>query len=432
MKDAYIVQSIRTPGCKRNKGAFKDTRPEDLLSFILKSAMDRTPNLEMNDVDDIMIGCAFPEAEQGLNIGRIASQIAGFPVKVSGATVNRFCASGLEAIALATLRVMSGWSDVVIGGGLESMTYVPMGGNIPRPHPEYSKKHADLYVSMGITAENVANRYKSDVVIGGGLESMTYVPMGGNIPRPHPEYSKKHADLYVSMGITAENVANRYKISRKEQDELAYSSQMKAAEAKNKKLFTELVPTPAHKFVQDKDGIYRRETFIVDHDDGIRPSTLEGLAGLNPVFAAGGTVTAGNSSQTTDGAAATIIMSGEKVEALGLKPVAKLKYYTTVGCNADEMGVGPRYAIPKLLNMAGMDLEDIGLFEINEAFASQAVYCIKELGIDMEKVNIHGGAIALGHPLGCTGAKLCATLLANMKERGVKYGIESMCIGQET
>ena len=378
MRDAYIVQSIRTPGCKRNKGAFKDTRPEDLLSFILKSAIDKTPSLEMNDVDDIMIGCAFPEAEQGLNIGRIASQIAGFPVKVSGATVNRFCASGLEAIALAALRVMSGWSDVVIGGG---------------------------------------------------LESMTYVPMGGNIPRPHPEYSKKHADLYVSMGITAENVANRYKISRKEQDELAYSSQMKAAEAKNKKLFTELVPTPAHKFVQDKDGIYRRETFIVDHDDGIRPSTLEGLAGLNPVFAAGGTVTAGNSSQTTDGAAATIIMSGEKVEALGLKPVAKLKYYTTVGCSADEMGVGPRYAIPKLLNMAGMDLEDIGLFEINEAFASQAVYCIRELGIDMEKVNIHGGAIALGHPLGCTGAKLCATLLANMKERGVKYGIESMCIG---
>ena len=379
MRDAYIVQSIRTPGCKRNKGAFKDTRPEDLLSFILKSAMDRTPNLEMNDVDDIMIGCAFPEAEQGLNIGRIASQIAGFPVKVSGATVNRFCASGLEAIALAALRVMSGWSDVAIGGG---------------------------------------------------LESMTYVPMGGNIPRPHPEYSKKHADLYVSMGITAENVANRYKVSREEQDEFACSSQLKSAEARNKKLFTELVPTPAQKFVQDKDGVYRRETFIVDHDDGIRSSTtLEGLAGLNPVFAAGGTVTAGNSSQTTDGAAATIIMSGEKAEALGLKPVAKLKYYTTLGCSADEMGVGPRYAIPKLLNMAGMDLEDIGLFEINEAFASQAVYCIRELGIDMDKVNIHGGAIALGHPLGCTGAKLCATLLANMKERGVKYGIESMCIG---
>ncbi len=379
MRDAYIVQSIRTPGCKKSKGAFKDTRPEDLLAFILKTAVDKTSGLEMGDVEDIMIGCAFPEAEQGLNIGRVAAQIAGFPVQVSGATVNRFCASGLEAISLAALRVMSGWSDIVIGGG---------------------------------------------------LESMTFVPMGGNLPRPHPEYSKKHAGLYVSMGITAENVASQYNISRKEQDEFAYLSQMKAAEAMNKKLFTEIVPTPAYRYVPDKNGIYRKETFLVDHDDGIRPSTtLDGLANLNPVFAAGGTVTAGNSSQTTDGAAATIIMSAEKADALDVKPIAKLKYYTTVGCKAEEMGVGPRYAIPKLLKMAGMDLSDIGLFEINEAFASQAVYCVRELGIDMDRVNIHGGAIALGHPLGCTGAKLCATLLANMKERGVKYGIESMCIG---
>ena len=379
MRDAYIVQSTRTPGCKKSKGAFKDTRPEDLLSFILKSAIDKTPNLEMKDVDDIMIGCAFPEAEQGLNIGRIASQIAGFPVQVSGATVNRFCASGLEAIAQASLRVMSGWSDIVIGGG---------------------------------------------------LESMTFVPMGGNLPRPHPEYSKQHANLYVSMGITAEIVANRYNVSREEQDEFAYHSQLKAATALNKELFTEIVPTPAHKFVNDKNGTYKKETFFVKDDDGIRPSTtMEGLANLNPVFALGGTVTAGNSSQTTDGAAASIIMSAQKLDALGLKPIAKLKYYTTVGCKAEEMGVGPRYAIPKLLDMAGMDLDHIGLFEINEAFASQAVYCIRELGIDMDRVNIHGGAIALGHPLGCTGAKLCATLLANMKERGVQYGIESMCIG---
>lgn len=379
MKEAYIVQSVRTPGCKRNKGAFKDTRPEDLLSSILKSAIDETPNLEMSDVDDIMIGCAFPEAEQGMNIGRIASQIAGFPTGVSGSTINRFCASGLEAIVLTSLRVMAGWADVAIGGG---------------------------------------------------LESMTFVPMGGNLPRPHPEYTKKHADLYVSMGITAENVANRYKISREEQDELAYNSHMKASEAMNKKLFTEIVPTPAHKFVQGEDGTYKKETFIIDYDDGIRATTtMEALANLNPVFAAGGTVTAGNSSQTTDGAAATIIVSAEKAKDLGLKPIAKLKYYTTVGCRADEMGVGPRYAIPKLLKLAGMDIKDIGMFEINEAFASQAVYCIKELGIDINKVNIHGGAIALGHPLGCTGAKLCATLLANMKERGVKYGIESMCIG---
>jgi acetyl-CoA acyltransferase len=351
------------------------------LSFILNAAIEKTPHLEKRDVDDIMIGCSFPEGEQGFNIGRIASQIAGFPVEVSGATVNRFCSSGLEAIALAALRVMAGWSDIVIGGG---------------------------------------------------VESMTFVPMGGNIPRPHPEYTKKHADLYTSMGITAENVAKRYHISREEQDEFAYNSQMKATNAMNRKLYTEIVPTPATQFVQQKNGTFKKETFLIDYDDGIRPTTtLEGLTGLNPVFAADGTVTAGNSSQMTDGAAATIIMSDEKVKALGLKPVAKFKYYTTVGCRPDEMGVGPKYAIPKLLKLSGMDIKAIDLFEINEAFASQAVHCLKELGIDQEtdKINIHGGAIALGHPLGCTGAKLCATLLANMKERGVKYGIEAMCIG---
>lgn len=379
MKDAYIVTSIRTPGCRRNKGAFKDTRPEDLLSFILTAAVEKTENLEKKDVDDIMIGCSFPEAEQGLNIGRMASQIAGFPIEVSGATVNRFCSSGLEAISLASLRVMAGWSDVTIGGG---------------------------------------------------IESMTYVPMGGYLPRPHPEHTKKHADLYSSMGITAENVANRYNISREDQDEFAFNSQMKASKAKAEKLFAEIVPTPAARFVQQEDGTYKKETFLQDFDDGIRESTTkEGLANLRAVFAANGSVTAGNSSQTTDGAAATVIMSEEKVKELGVKPIAKLRYYTTIGCEPDEMGVGPRYAIPKLMKMAGMDIKDIGLFEINEAFASQALYCIRELGLDIDKINIHGGAIALGHPLGCTGAKLCATLLANMKAKGVKYGVESMCIG---
>jgi acetyl-CoA acyltransferase len=379
MRDAYIVTSVRTPGCRRSKGGFKDTRPEDLLSFILNAAVEKTPNLEKKHVDDMMIGCSFPEAEQGLNIGRIASQIAGFPPEVSGATVNRFCSSGLEAIALASLRVMSGWSDIVIGGG---------------------------------------------------IESMSYVPMGGNLPRPHPDHSKTRADLYASMGITAENVANRYKVPRQEQDEFAYQSHVKAGEAKAKGLFTEIVPTPAAKFVRQPDGTYKKETTIISDDDGIRETTtVEGLAKLRPVFAANGSVTAGNSSQTTDGAAATIIMCGEKVKTLGLKPIAKLKYYTTVGCEADEMGVGPRYAIPKLLKLAGLGIKDIDLFEINEAFASQAIYSVRELGIDMAKVNIHGGAIALGHPLGCTGAKLCATLLANMKQRGVKYGVESMCIG---
>ena len=379
MRDAYIVTSIRTPGCKRSKGAFKDTRPEDLLVFILNAVVEQTKGLEKKDVADIMIGCSFPEAEQGLNIGRIASQIAGFPVGVTGATVNRFCASGLEAIAQSALRVMAGWSDIVIGGG---------------------------------------------------LESMTYVPMGGNLPRPHPEYTQKMADLYASMGVTAENVANRYAVSREAQDEFAYQSQMKAAEAKDKKLFKELVPTPATRYVPQEDGTYKKETYIQDFDDGIREdTTLEGLSGLNPVFAAGGSVTAGNSSQMTDGAAASVIMSEDKVKALGVQPIAKLKGYTTVGCKPDEMGIGPALAIPKLMKLTGMDLKDIGLFEINEAFASQALYCVNQLGIDQKIVNIHGGAIALGHPLGCTGAKLCATLLSNMRQRGVKYGVESMCVG---
>jgi len=379
MRDAYIVTSVRTPGCKRSKGAFRDTRPEDLLAFILSAAVEKTDNLDKKQVEDVMIGCSFPEAEQGLNIGRIAAQMAGFPDETTGATVNRFCSSGLEAIALASLRVMAGWSDVVIGGG---------------------------------------------------LESMTYVPMGGNLPRPHPEFMRRGAQVYTSMGITAENVAKRYNISRQVQDEFAYRSQMKAAEAKEKGLFKEIVPTPASCYAIGKDGTFKRQTFLQDFDDGIRENTtLDGLANLRPAFAANGSVTAGNSSQMTDGAAATVIMSEDKVKALGITPIAKFKYYTTVGCRPDEMGVGPRYAIPKLMQLADMDLKDVDLFEINEAFASQALYCVNELGIDLAKVNIHGGAIALGHPLGCTGAKLCATLLSNMQQRGVKYGVESMCIG---
>ena len=381
MRDAYIVSSVRTPGCRRGKGALKDTRPDDLLAFIMKAAVEKTGKLEPKDIDDVMIGCSFPEAEQGLNIGRLATQIAGFPITVSGATVNRFCSSGLEAIALSSLRVMAGWSEVTMGGG---------------------------------------------------VESMTYVPMGGNLPRPHPEHAKAHANLYASMGITAENVANRYGVSREDQDAFAYDSQMKAVKAQKEGLYTEIVPTPAAKYVLQENGTYKKETFIQDFDDGVRDTTTkEGLAKLRAVFAVNGSVTAGNSSQTTDGAAATIVASGEAVKKYGLKPIAKLKMYTTVGCEPDEMGVGPRYAIPKLLDLAGVKTSDIGLWEINEAFASQALYSIRELGLadSMDQININGGAIALGHPLGCTGAKLCATLLANMRRKGVKYGVESMCIG---
>ncbi len=379
MKDAYVVTAIRTPGCKKGKGGFKDTRPEDLMAFILNDLIKKTPDLEKADVDDIMIGCAFPEAEQGLNLGRIAGQIAGFPETVSGATINRFCSSGLEAIALASMRVMCGWSDVTIGGG---------------------------------------------------VESMTFVQMPGNLPRPHPAYTKSHPDLYASMGITAENVANRYKVSRETQDEFAYHSHMKADRAAKENRFTEIVPTPATRYVQSKSGTFKKETVTVTADDGIRGDTTpEGLSKLRPVFAQGGSVTAGNASQMTDGAAATLIMSRQKVDALGVAPIARLKSYTTTGCRPDEMGLGPLFAIPKLLKQADMELEDIGLFEINEAFASQALYCIETLGIDKRIVNVNGGAVALGHPLGCTGAKLCATLLAAMKARNVKYGVESMCIG---
>ncbi len=381
MEDAYIVTSVRTPGCRRNKGAFKDTRPDDLLAHILAAVVQQTPQIEKEDIEDIMVGCAFPEAEQGLNVGRVAAQVAGFPHQVSGATVNRFCASGLEAIAQAALRVMAGWSDVVIAGG---------------------------------------------------VESMTCVPMGGHMFRPNPSLTDRDARLYTSMGITAEIVARKYGISRQAQDEFAYHSHMKAARARAEGAFVEIVPTPAMRFVRQADGRLQRETVIQETDDGIREDTsMEVLAGLKPVFAANGTVTAGNSSQTTDGAAATLIMSGERVKALGLTPLARFKTYTTVGCKPEEMGVGPRYAIPKLLDMAGLALQDIGLFEINEAFAAQTLFCLRELGLDkqMDKVNIHGGAIALGHPLGCTGAKLCATLLANMRRKGVQYGVESMCVG---
>lgn len=380
MKDAYIVQSVRTPGCKQKKGLFAQTRPEELISSILKSSVEKTTNLSAGHIDDVMVGCAFPEAEQGLNLSRIATQMAGFPDAVSAATINRFCASGLEAIIQSTMRIAMGWSDITIGGGVESMTYVPIGGNLPRPHPEYS--------------------------------------------RTNPE-------MYVSMGITAENIVSRYKVERKDQDEFAANSQAKAAKARSNGLFTEIIPTPANTYIKQEDGKYRKETFTVEHDDGIRETDVETLSKLNPVFSMTGTITAGNASQTTDGAAATIIASREKCDELGLKPVARLVSYTTIGCKADEMGVGPVHAVPKVLAQTGLSLEDIDIWEINEAFAAQALYCIRALKLEpfMDKINIHGGAIALGHPLGCTGAKLTATCLANLEEVDGKYGIVTMCIG---
>ena len=382
MRDAYIVSSVRTPGCKNRRGAFRETRPENLLSFIMKACVDKV-GLDPAEIDDCMIGSAFPEAEQGINIGRIANQMAGFPDSVSGATVNRFCSSGLEAIALASLRVQAGWSEVTMGGG---------------------------------------------------IESMTYVPMGGNCPRPHPEFAATNPEAYISMGVTAENVAARYNVSRQEMDEFAANTHAKAVNAQKNGYFKEIVPTPANYYIEQADGSWKTETKLIDADDGVREgTTAEGIARLGSPFKLGGQVTAANSSQTTDGAAASIVASKEACDRLGLKPIAKIKAYAVAGCRSDEMGVGPKYAIPKVLDIAGMKIEDIDLFEINEAFASQAIHCCKELGIwgtpIMDKVNVCGGAIALGHPLGCTGAKLTATLLAQLERTGGKYGIVSMCIG---
>ena len=392
MREAYIVSAVRTPGCRRNKGAFAQTRPEFLLVQALNGAVERA-KIDKGLVDDIMVGCAFPEAEQGLNIGRIAAQMAGFPDSVCGATVNRFCASGLESIAISASRIMNGWCDVAMGSG---------------------------------------------------LESMSIVPMGGNMPRPHPDWSKEKPDVYISMGMTAENVASRYNITRDMMDEFAFHSNMKAAEAQAKGLFTEIIPTTGHKYVEKADGTYVRESFIQTKDDGVRPeTTLEGLKKLKPAFKTTGSVTAGNSSQTTDGAAANVLMSKEACQKYGVKPIAKLVCYTVAGCRADEMGVGPAYAIPKLCKIAGVDLKrlatDSFIFELNEAFASQAMYSAQQIGIGDKKywasdsaekrINITGGAIALGHPLGCTGSKIASTLIANMQRTGTKWGIESMCIG---
>jgi len=398
MREAYIVEAVRTPGCKRGKGLLAQTRPEDLLKTALAGVVERA-GIPKEAVEDVMTGCSFPEAEQGINIGRIATLMAGFPVTSCGATVNRFCSSGLEAIAISTMKIMAGSHHVTIGAG---------------------------------------------------IESMSIVPMGGNLPRPHPEWSKVDPTVYMSMGITAENVARRYNVTREDQDYFAYHSHLKAADAQKNGYFKEIVPVEAYKFEPQPDGSYKKVTYKVDYDDGvIAQPDLEKMGKLKGAFSASmpnvpnsGSVTAANSSQTTDGAAATLIMSKEAMEKYGLKPKVKLLGYTVAGCKPDEMGIGPAVAIPKLLKQLGMTMDQIvkdGVIELNEAFASQSIYCARELGIGDPKyfefgskdliINPTGGAIALGHPLGCSGAKIFATLVSNMQRLGKKYGLESMCIG---
>ncbi|MBX3191143.1 MAG: thiolase family protein [Labilithrix sp.] len=375
MKDIVIVEAVRSAVGRAIKGSLAQKRPDELAGDVIRGLLARVPQLKPSDVEDLVLGCAMPEGEQGLNIARVAGILGGLPIETSAQTINRFCSSGLQAIATAAGQIAIGSNDVVVAGGLESMSMVPMTGN-------------KLSVS--------------------------------------PEAMEKLASVYTPMGITAENVAKRYNVTREQQDAFALASQKKASNAIEKKVFEkEIVPVTAIRYSGNE-----KKTFEFKVDELPRPdTTAEGLASLKPAFAQVGSVTAGNSSPLSDGAAAALVMSGEKAKALGLKGLGYLRAYVTVGVDPAVMGIGPLPAIQKLLAKTGKKVSDIDLFEINEAFACQSVYCQRELGIPDDKINVNGGAIALGHPLGCTGAKLTATLLYELQRRGGKFGVVSMCIG---
>ncbi|HZG56375.1 acetyl-CoA C-acyltransferase [Paenibacillus sp.] len=379
-RDAVVVSIARTAVGRAKKGSLAQTRAEDLGVAAMNAAMARAPGIAKADVEDIIIGCAMPEGEQGLNFARIMSLYAGFPATVPAITINRFCSSGLQSIAFAAERVMLGAADVVLAGGVESMSHVPMAGFKPAPHP-------DIVAAM-------------------------------------PE-------VYMSMGHTAEEVARRFGVSREDQDAFAVASHRKAADAIRRGAFRdEIAPVTARLGGVDANGRPTTREFVFDVDEGVRPETsMEALAALRPAFAAGGTVTAGNASQTSDGAAAALVVSRARAEALGLAPLATFRAFALAGVDPEIMGVGPVEAIPKALRMAGLSVVDVDLFEINEAFAAQAVHVVRALELDPERVNVNGGAIALGHPLGCTGTKLSATLIYELRRRGGGIGVVSMCIG---
>lgn len=379
MKEVVIASSVRTAVGKAPKGALRITRPDDLAAVVIKGALDRVPQVDKNEIEDVVIGCATPEAEQGMNVARIASLRAGLPVEVSAVTINRFCSSGLQAIAQAAEGIMAGRGEIMVAGGTESMSMIPMGGNKISANPW----------------------------------------LVGNYP-----------DAYLSMGLTAERLAKRFGISRQEADEFSFNSHKKAIAAiQAGKFDDEIVPVPVS-FTTPNGSKPKRVDIVFKVDEGPRADTsLEALAGLRPAFHAKGTVTAGNSSQTSDGAAAAVVMSADKAKQLGIKPLARFVAFATAGYKPEEMGLGPVFAIPKALKIAGLKLEQIDVIELNEAFAAQALSVIKEGGLDPNKVNPNGGAVALGHPLGCTGAKLTATLIRELKRRNARYGIVTMCIG---
>ena len=380
MSEAVIVSAVRTAVGKAPKGTLKNTRPDDLAAAAIKEAVKRVDGLDVNQIEDVIMGCAFPEAEQGMNVARTAMIAAGLPVETSAMTVNRYCSSGLQTIAIAADRIRTGGADIIVAGGLETMSMIPMGGNVVRPNPA--------------------------------------------IVDSYPDY-------YLNMGLTAENLAKKYEITREQADEFSLQSHQKAAAAtKAGKFKDEIVPYTVHVDELDEKGRVRRKEVVFDTDEGPRyDSTMEGLAKLKPAFHAKGTVTAGNSSQMSDGAAATVVMSLEKANELGLKPLARFVSFATAGCLPEEMGIGPVYAIPKALKLAGLTLDQIDVIELNEAFAAQGLSVMKLLEMNPEKVNVNGGAVALGHPLGCTGAKLTATILQELIRRNARYGMVTMCVG---
>ena len=380
MKEAVIVSAVRTAVGKAPKGTLKNTRPDDLGAAAIREAVKRAEGLDASQIDDVIMGCAFPEAEQGMNVARTAAIEAGLPVEVSAMTVNRYCSSGLQTIAIAADRIKTGGADVIVAGGLETMSMIPMGGNVVRPNPR------------------IVDNY--------------------------PDY-------YLNMGLTAENLAKKYEITREQADEFSLQSHQKAAAAIKEGRFRDEIAAMTIRVDEvDGDGRVRSKEVVFDTDEGVRyDASMEGFAKLKPVFHVKGTVTAGNSSQMSDGASAVVIMTLEKAQELGLKPLARFVSYATSGCLPEEMGIGPVYAIPKALKMAGLTLEDIDVIELNEAFAAQGLSVMKVLEMNPAKVNLNGGAVALGHPLGCTGSKLTATILQEMKRSGARYGMVTMCVG---
>lgn len=380
MKTAYIVKGFRSAVGKAPKGSLRFTRPDVMAATVIEKLMAELPQLDKNRIDDLIVGNAMPEAEQGLNVARLISLMGLNTDKVPGVTVNRYCASGSEAIAIASAKIQAGMADCIIAGGTESMSYIPMGG------------------------------YK---------------------PVPETDIAKTNPDYYWGMGYTAEEVAKQYNISREEQDQFAFESHMKALKANQEgKFANQIVPIPVEYNFLDENQKLQTKKFDFSVDEGPRADTsLAGLAKLRPVFSNGGSVTAGNSSQMSDGAAFVMVMSEEMVKELGLEPEARLVAYAAAGLEPRIMGMGPIYAIPKALKQAGLELKDIELIELNEAFASQSVAIKKELGLNPDILNVNGGAIALGHPLGCTGTKLTVQLLDEMRRRGNKYGMVSMCVG---